>query len=176
MLAYLFVVLAVAFRFLPRSPEWLAFTPVAAALLYFGARAPRKHIWMPLALLAASDVLLTRFVYGYPLTADTFVTWGWYAAVLWMGGFLRADSKPLRIGAASVAASVSFFLVSNFAVWAVWNMYPKSFAGLIECYVAAIPFFRNAVAGDLFFSAVLFTIGALVAGRTSQHAANRLAA
>jgi len=56
MLAYLFVVIAVAVRFLPHP---FAFTPVGASLLFFGARGPRRHLWLPLALLAASDVILT---------------------------------------------------------------------------------------------------------------------
>jgi hypothetical protein len=166
MLAYVFVVIAVAFRFLPHP---LAFTPVAAALLYFGARAPRRQAWVPLALLAASDILLTRLVYGYPLTADHLVTFGWYAAMLGLGGVLRQDARPVRVLGASVAASVSFFALSNLAVWAVWDMYPKTLAGLGTAYVAAVPFFRNQVASDLFFTAVLFGVGALVAQRGAAH-------
>lgn len=167
MLAYLFVVVAVAVRFLPHP---LAFTPVAAALLYFGARAPRKQAWVPLALLAASDVVLTKFVYSYPFTLDHVVTFAWYAVVLWMGGFLRSESKPIRLAGTSMAAAVTFFLASNFAVWAVWNMYPKTLSGLAAAYVAGLPYFRNEIASDLFFTAVMFGIGALVNGREEQRA------
>ncbi len=63
MLAYLFVIFAVAVRFLPHP---FAFTPVGASLLFFGARGPRRQMWVPLAVLAASDVLLTTLVYRYP--------------------------------------------------------------------------------------------------------------
>ncbi len=164
MLAYLFVVVAVAVRLLPHP---LAFTPVGAALLYFGARAPRKHAWFPLLLLAASDVYLTHSAYSYPFTADHLVTWAWYAAALWIGGFLRRDARPLRIAGASLISSVTFFVASNFAVWAVWNMYPKTFGGLIACYAAAVPFARN-IPADLVFSAVMFGIGALVAPRSAE--------
>lgn len=165
MLAFVFVVIAVAFRFLPHP---LAFTPVAASLLYFGARAPRKYAWIPLMLLAGSDVVLTKLSYGYPLTADHFVTWVWYAAILVLGGVLRTDAKPVRVAGASLAASVSFFLASNFAVWAVWDMYPKTISGLAAAYAAGLPFFRNEIASDLFFTGVLFGIGALLAGRQRQ--------
>jgi hypothetical protein len=58
--------------------------------------------------------------------------------------------------AASLAASVLFFVVTNFAVWAMGSMYPKSAGGLLACYVAAIPFFGNTLLGDAFFTAVLF--------------------
>jgi hypothetical protein len=61
-----------------------------------------------------------------------------------------------RVAGASLAGSIAFFGFSNFAVWAVWNMYPKTLAGLGACYVAGLPFFRNAVVGDLAFTAVLF--------------------
>ena len=72
MLAYLFVILAVLAR-MPFIPHPWNFTPVAAALLYFGARGSRRQLWVPFALLAASDVILTKFVYYYPLTWDQLV-------------------------------------------------------------------------------------------------------
>jgi hypothetical protein len=161
MLAYVFLIFAVAVhaRFLPLP---YSFAPVTAALLYFGARRPRKEMWIPVAALVASGVYLSRTVYGYPVTADLVVTWAWYAAMVLLGGLLAKTASALRVGAASLTASVSFFLVSNFAVWAVWNMYPKTASGLATCYVAGLPFFRNAVVSDLFFAALFFGIGYLV--------------
>src|SRR5271167_2361541 len=117
MLAYLFVIFAVVSR-MPFMPHPWNFTPVAAALLYFGARGSRQQLWVPFALLATSDVILTKFVYSYQFTWDHFVTWAWYAAILLLGTRLRENSNWLRVGAAALASSVSFFVVSNFAVWA----------------------------------------------------------
>jgi hypothetical protein len=168
MLAYLFVLLAVAVRFLPHP---LAFTPVTAALLYFGARGARRQLWLPFALLAASDVVLTKFVYAYPFSWDHFVTWAWYAAILWLGTGLRENAKPLRVAGAALAGSVSFFVVSNFAVWAAWSMYPKTLAGLMTCYAAGLPFFRRALEGDLLFTAVMF--GLPVASAAIAHRINK---
>ena len=153
MLAYLFVVLAVAARFIPHA--W-SFTPVTASLLFFGARGPRRSFWFPLALLAASDVFLTKVVYAYLFTWDHFVTWAWYTAVLLLGTRLRDNSKPFWIMASALASSVSFYLVSNFAVWAAFNMYPKTLAGLMTSYTMALPFFQRNLAGDLIFTAVMF--------------------
>jgi hypothetical protein len=166
MLAYLFIAVAVAFRFLPHP---LAFTPVGASLLYFGARQPRRRMWIPLAVLVASDIVLTHFSYAYPLSADHFVTWAWYAAIVLLGGWLCTKASPLHLAGAALATSVSFFLLSNFAVWAVWSMYPKTLAGLTTCYAAGLPFFRNEIAGDLLFTAVMFAIGALVSQRRAEH-------
>ncbi len=153
MFAYLFVLLAVAARFIPHA---MGFTPVTASLLFFGARGPRRQLWFPLALLMASDIFLTKVIYAYQFSWDHFVTWAWYAAVLALGTRLRENSKPVWILASALASSVSFFLISNFAVWAAFDMYPKNFAGLMTCYTMAIPFFRRGLAGDLLFTAVMF--------------------
>jgi hypothetical protein len=171
MLAYLFVVFAVLAR-MPFMPHPWNLTPVAAALLYFGARGPRRQLWVPFALLAASDVILTKFVYAFPFSWDHFVTWAWYAAILLLGTRLRKNSNWVRVGGAALTSSVSFFVVSNFAVWACWNMYPKTFSGLITCYDAGVPFFRHTLAGDLLFSAVMFglpAIAALLARRSKTY-------
>ncbi len=174
MLAYLFVILAVAVRFMPHP---LAFTPVAAALLYFGARGSRRQLWVPFALLAASDVILTKFVYSYPFSWDHFVTWAWYAAILLLGTRLRENTSWLRVGGAALASSISFFVVSNFAVWASWSMYPKTLSGLMSCYAAGLPFFRRGVAGDLLFTAVMFGLPAVAAVvARSNHKPHRAAA
>jgi hypothetical protein len=162
MLAYLFVIFAVIAR-MPFMPHPWNFTPVAAALLYFGARGSKRQLWIPFTLLAVSDVILTKFVYSYTFSWDHFVTWAWYAAILWLGTRVREDSSWLRVAGAALASSVSFFVVSNFAVWACWSMYPKTLAGLMTCYAAGIPFFRRGVAGDLLFTAVMFGLPALSA-------------
>jgi len=172
MLPYLFVLLAIAVRFLPFAGSWNVlphawhFTPVASSLMFFGARGSRRQMWVPLVLLAATDVVLTKVIYSYTFSWDHLVTWAWYAAILWLGTNLREKSGPVRVIGAALASSVSFFLISNFAVWAVWrDMYPRTANGLAMSYVAGLPFFRNTVASDLLFSAAFFGIGMyIVAG------------
>jgi hypothetical protein len=163
MLAYLFILLAIAVRFLPFAgslnflPHAWHFTPVAASLLFFGARGSRRQMWIPLLLLAATDVILTKFIYSYALSWDHLVTFAWYAAILWLGTNLREKSGPVRVVAAALASSVSFFLISNFAVWAAWpQMYPRGFNGLMMSYTAGLPFFRGTLESDLFFSIAFF--------------------
>lgn len=175
MLAYVFVLLAVAVRFLPHP--WM-FTPVVGSLLFFGARGSRRQLWVPLILLAASDVILTKFVYGFPFGWDYVVTWAWYGAILWLGTNLATNTKPVRVIAAALASSVSFFLLSNFTTWAYWDMYPKSVKGLEMAYVAGLPFFRRAIEGDLLFTVAMFAtpvaLHALSSGLSKEH--NRAAA
>ena len=169
-LAYLFVVFAVLVhaRFVAMP---FHFTPVAAALLFFGARMPRNKLITPLALLIVSDIYLNKFVYGYPLGWDQTVTWAWYLAILLFGGLLARNTSVLRVVGASLVASVSFFVVSNFAVWTVSReMYPATLQGLATCYIAAVPFFRNTAVSDLLFSAAFFGAGYLLSHRQQEKA------
>ena len=170
MLPYFFVLLAIAVRFLPFAgplnvlPHAWHFTPLAASLLFFGARGSRRQMWVPLVLLAATDVVLTKFIYASPLAWDQLVTWAWYAAILWLGTNLREKAGFWRVVGAALTSSVSFFLISNFAVWAAWpGLYPRTFGGLMMSYAAGLPFFRGTVASDLFFSLAFFGAPALAA-------------
>ncbi len=152
---YLIVLLAVLARFAPHVPN---FSPVYGALLFGGARLrSRDSIWYPVALLAASDVVLTTLVYHMRL--------GWrsevvglvaFAALALIGRWLRNRVSAKTVIAASLAAPAAFFLISNLGVWLEWKMYPATWEGLLACYVAALPFFRNTLVSSLLFSGVLF--------------------
>jgi hypothetical protein len=168
MLAYIFVIIAVAIRFLPHP---MSFTPVGAALLFFGARGPRNRMWIPLALLAASDIVLTTMVYRYVFAWDHFVTWAWYAGMLLLGTQLRKGG-PVKIMSAALVGSVSFFLLSNFAVWAAWKMYPMNMTGLLACYDAGLPFFRRGLEGDLLFTAAMFATPVLLTALNRESSAH----
>jgi hypothetical protein len=167
MLAYLFVLIAVAVRMMAGTGEFATygFTPVGAALLFFGSRMPRKQFWIPVALLIGSDLYLNLKVYGIALTWDQTVVWAWYAGACFIGVLLRGRIKPHFVLGAGLGSAVSFFVVSNFAVWASGHLesYPMTFAGLLACYTAAIPFFQKGLASDLLFSAIFFSVPVLIA-------------
>ena len=155
MLAYLFIVLAVAVRLLPHP--W-HLTPLGAALLFFGAKRPMREWIAPMLLLMSADVYLTSVHYHMRVGIDQFVTWIWYVAAMGIGYALVRKVNPMRVVGASLASAISFFLLSNFATWAFQDMYAKTFAGLVQCYTMAIPFFRGTFASDLIFTPVLFSI------------------
>ena len=164
MLAYIFVLLAIASRFaiLKMDPHPWMFTPVTASLLFFGARGPRKQWWIPIALFVTADVLLTKFAYDYPMKWDQLIIWAWYAAMVWLGTRLRQNSKPLPVLGAALTGAVSFFVISNLGVWLSTTLYPRTLEGLITCYAMAIPFFRKAVTGDVLFTAIMFATPAVL--------------
>lgn len=131
--------------------------PVFSCLLFFAATRPAKEYALPLSVLVGVDIFVTTQMYGYRLTFDAAVVWTWYLIVMLLGsGVLRRSRSCLRVAGCSILASVSFFLVSNYAVWAVWQMYPRTLAGLDRCYVAALPFFRNSLTSELVFSMLFF--------------------
>ncbi|HEU5414348.1 MAG TPA: DUF6580 family putative transport protein [Candidatus Angelobacter sp.] len=178
MLPYLYVVLAIAARVLAGTGtlSLYGFTPLGASLLFFGSRMPRKQFWIPVALLIGTDVYLNFFRYHMALTWDQAVVWAWYAGACCIGMLLRGRVKALFVGGAAVGSSVSFFLISNFAVWLAGNIaYPKTLAGLGACFTAAIPFFRNDLISSLMFSAVFFAIPVL-AGYAGQATEQKSAA
>ena len=167
---YLLILLVAGLRLTVQHPA--NFIPIFSVLLYFGAVRRRRETIVPLIGLIAMDAFLTTQHYGYALSVDHAVTWIWYGAALLLGGALLSQASPWRAAATSLSTAVGFFVVSNFMVWAGWTMYSHSFAGLMQCYTAAVPFFRNTAASDMLFSAIFFGLGALmpVTNRAGEHA------
>ena len=78
------------------------------------------------------------------------------ALVGYFGYVIGHRKSVMRVGAAALGSSVLFFVVTNFTVWAAGTMYPKTIDGLLLCYTAAIPFFHNSLAGNVFYATILF--------------------
>ncbi len=142
------------------------FAPVAAVALFAGYffRSRWLAILAPIAVMTISDLFVGRYHPWLMLTVYAFLT----LPVL-MGGPMRrllagrgAISSTVGIATCSLASSLLFFAATNFMTWVVTPWYPRSWAGLVDCYVSAIPFFRYTLAGDLFFATVLFGSYALV--------------
>lgn len=163
MIAYLLILVAVLTRVMPHA-GWMNFTAVGGALLYFGARRPLREMAGPLAVLMTTDFYLTTFSYHYDFRWEMYMTtWAWYAAAVVLGYLLlRARPSWLRVGAAALLGPTSFFVVSNFAVWAAGGMYPRTLGGLVECFAAAIPFYRNDLVSTAVVLGAAFGIPALV--------------
>lgn len=143
------ILMAAATRFLPHPPN---FTAIGAMALFGSARLQDKRLAfiLPIAAMLFSDLFIP---FGFnPSVYLSFVL------IALLGLSLRNTKKVLPIAGASVASSLIFYLITNFVVWMGDNgvMYAKSIDGLWMSYTAAIPFFWNGMAGDLFFAGVLF--------------------
>lgn len=153
-------------RLLPHAPGFL---PVAASALFAGRmlRIPALAVVVPVAAMAISGLVL-----GFEDWRVLLVVYAALALPAVAGILSRRWSGILPTAVVMIACSLTFFAASNLAVWAFGAMYSHDMAGLTQCYVAALPFLQNTVAGDLFWSAVLFggawalQNGAILAGRT----------
>lgn len=163
MIAYLLLLVAVLTRILPHA-GWLNFTAVGGALLYFGARRPLREMIVPVAALMATDYWLTVHAYHYAFAWAAYgVTWAWYAGAIVLGcGLLHKRASFWRVGAGVVLAPTSFFLLSNFAVWPGSDMYPRTLSGLLACFAAGLPFYRNDLASTALVCALAFGAPALL--------------
>jgi hypothetical protein len=141
------ILAATASRLIPHPPD---FTPITAIALFGGAYFSKK--WLSflvlLASLVLSDLVLGHFAGPY--------VYGSFVLIVCIGFLLHRRRKPLAIGFAALASSILFFVLANFGVWLSGLLYPRTMGGLAACYIAAIPFFRNMVVGDAFYTAVLF--------------------
>ena len=162
---YLIIVLAVSARFLPHA--W-NFSPVHGALLFGGARLnKRESIWFPALLLAISDLILTNFVYHLHIGWQEIFQVAAFASISLTGWLLRERVGVTRFVSANLASATAFYLISNFGVWVGLHTYPPTWNGLVQCYVAAIPFFGRTLCSTFIFSAVLF--GAYEYWRRAHH-------
>jgi hypothetical protein len=161
--AYLLLLLAVLSRLLPHG-GWMNFTAVGGALLYFGARRPWREMLAPLAVLIVTDYLLTVYAYHYAFHWQAYVpTWAWYVAAMALGWILlRSKTSFWRVAAAALLGPTSFWIVSDYAVWAGSTMYPHTLAGLGACFVAAIPFYRNDLVSTAIVAGLAFGVPVLV--------------
>lgn len=142
-------------------PHWPNFTPIAAMALFAGTYFDRKQyaFALPIAAMFISDLVIG-------LHANMPAVYMSFAITVLIGMSIR---KKVRVGSvllASLSSSVIFFVITNFASWVGNPMYPQTFGGLIECYVAGLLFFRDAtygisffmndVLGTIFYSAVFY--------------------
>jgi hypothetical protein len=166
MFAILVLFLAAFSRLIPHANHAVAFnfTAVGAGLLFFGSRRPRWQAVIAVAVMALMDVYLTTQVYHYPFHVRGYlVTWAWYGAVCLMGSELLRKVTALRVVAGVLASATSFFLLSNFVVWAGSAMYLHSAAGLAACYEAGLPFYGNDLISTVLVASVLFGLPVLAA-------------
>lgn len=144
----LIILAAAASRLLPHPAN---VAPIAAIALFSGAKFERKSLAFIVPLFA---MLLSDAVIGF--YSQMYVTYLGFAAVVAIGFLLRGTREFLPVALASFSGSVAFFLITNNALLIHSDMYAQNFDGMVQAYVAALPFFRNTVWGDLFYSAVLF--------------------
>ena len=136
------------FRLLPHLPN---VSPVAAMALFGGAYFADKRMafLVPLLALFLSDLALG-------LHNSMIFVYAGFALTVAIGFLLKGRVTITNTAFATVASSVLFFLLTNLGAWMTSGLYARSAEGLMQAYVAGIPFFQNSLLGNLLFVAVIF--------------------
>lgn len=129
--------------------------PVAGAALLAGVILSSRAlaIAVPLSAMAISDAWIGTYNLPVMLTVYTALL----VPVL-LSRFVRAKFNLTRLGVSTVASSLIFFAATNFAVWAFSGFYSQDWAGLTKCFLAALPFLKYGLVGDLMWTSILFGI------------------
>jgi len=167
-LALGFIIIGFAYRLIPNHPPNA--TPVAAMALVGGMYLNRRVLAFlaPIVALYLGDLILNNTINrGFFPGQEGMILWnnymvysyGAFLLTVLLGIVLLKKSTGMKIIAGGLISSMLFFLVTNFGSWLTLPMYPKTPAGLILCYEAAIPFFRNTLIGNMIF--VTLFVGAI---------------
>ena len=143
------IVAGVALRLLPHADN---FTPVMAIAFFGGVvLSPGVALTIPLIVMIVSDLLIGPH--------DLFfVTWGAFFIISLFGFLVGKNPKWNRVLLGALGGSLFYFFTTNLAVFIFQSMYPKTWAGLAECFVMAIPFYRNSFFSDLVYTAAFFSL------------------
>jgi len=146
--AIILIVLGITARFLPHPAN---FVPIGAIAIFSGIYLPKKlALILPLAAMLFSDFFIG--FYSLPVMLSVYIG---FIIIGLIGLAIRKNKKLSTILGGTILGSVVFYLITNFSVWAFGSWYEHSLAGLINCYIMAIPFFRNSLLGDLFYTGIL---------------------
>ena len=157
------VLISALYRVMPGRP--LGFAPQIAIALFSGALCVKNKKWafaMPLISMFISDVFFEVLYMNHLTDYQGFYSGQWLNYILIAGlavfGFLIQTKKIASMSLAFLAGPTAYFILSNFSVWAFgggWNR-PKTFAGLMQCYLDGVPFYSNSLLATFIFGAVLF--------------------
>jgi hypothetical protein len=146
--------------------EWPNFTAVGAVALFAGYYFGRLVMaaMVPMAVMFISNQ--HESLQGYLWYGDTLAVYGALLIPVVIGHTLQKRLSPGRIAKAVLAPAICFFLLTNFSSWIIMSssampMYDRTAAGLVECYMMALPFFRDKLTGDVLFAGLLFGSHAL---------------
>jgi len=158
---YLVIAMIFAGAMMRLIPHWPNFTPIAAIALFGGTFLKRKDLAFVFPVAA---MLLSDFIIGFHSTMlPVYLS---FIAIVGFGLLLQRRLTVVNSISASIAASILFYLVTNFASWSSGIMpYPMNVAGLMQSYIAGLPFLFNGLLGDLFYTSVLFGAAYLVMNR-----------
>lgn len=168
------IIIGFVYRLIPNHPPNV--TPIAAIALVGGIYLKRTSLafLVPFVALYFSDIILNNTVNRAFFADHTglvlwdsymFWTYGAFMLTVLIGLFLRKFGTGQKMILGALLSSVLFFVLTNIGSWLFIPMYTKDIGGLLACFTAAIPFFRNTLLGNLVFIIAFIGIIDLVQSR-----------
>lgn len=147
--ALLFIIIGVSLRLLPHPPN---FTPIGALALFGGAYFSKKiALIIPITTMVISDLFMGY--YEPKLMISVYISFI-FCVVIGFGLNKKNDWKLIFRN--SILSALFFFFLTNFSVWLFTPWYTKDFIGLTQCYLLALPFFRNTLLSNLLYATIFF--------------------
>ncbi|NVO18281.1 MAG: hypothetical protein HXX13_01190 [Bacteroidetes bacterium] len=149
---YLILSIIFAGAMLRLIPHWPNFTPIASIALFGGTYLKRKELafLIPVLAMLLSDVIIGFHNVMIPVYAS-------FLLIVSFGFILKSKVSMVNVVTASLMSSLVFYLITNMASWATGMVpYSTGITGLMQAYIAGLPFFLNGILGDLFFNGVFF--------------------
>ncbi len=159
-----------------RLTQWVPnFAPITALAVFSALTIQSKRLsfLLPLFAMIVGDVLLAvvNSDWSYALHNTQLVVYGTMMLIVALTRSFSSNGVSFSSASIStIGGSVLFFVVTNFAVWVLGTMYTHDLAGLSQCYLMALPFFRNALVADVLYSTLMFAAFALSQRRHIQTA------
>jgi hypothetical protein len=151
LLALFLVLFGITLRLLPHSPN---FAPIGALALFGGIYlSKRLSLILPISAMLVSDLFIG--FYEIPLMVAVYLS---FLLTVLLGKWLKKRKNFYSVGGGAILASLLFFLITNFAVWVFTPWYLKTFSGLLQAYLMALPFFKNTLFSNLFYTTLFFGV------------------
>ena len=147
-IAIVLIFLGIVCRLFPHA--W-NFTPIMAIALFAGVYLGKRYaVILPIVIMLISDIFI-----GFYAINLMIVVYSCFILVGLMGLIIKKYKSAETILAGSLLGAVLFFLTTNWAVWQFSSWYTRDLAGLIQCYTLALPFFKNTLLGNIFYTGIL---------------------
>lgn len=143
-------------RLIPHIPN---ITPLNGICLFACSKMRTIYaLAVTLIILLISDIALAIMYHHQVLSWWTLFTYTGFIGIVFLGSYLQKGTKLglFALLAYVVSSSIFFWLWTNFGVWLTSSMYANNLSGLIQCYVMALPFLRNALLGDVCWGMAIF--------------------
>ena len=154
------ILIAVVSRLIPHAWNFTAMGAVAVTAGFLISNRTVATATVLISLLISDALIGLQNGVGFHNTMLT-VYLG-YVAMLFIGYVMAAKSESIskksifNVASSSLIGSLLFFIISNLGVWFEGQLYPVTQAGLINCFVMAVPFFKNELLSNLILAPILF--------------------